>query len=232
VWLRGKRRLRVAHEQQGRPGLIYGVRGKRAACFECASCVRDRRGGAAAQVGTISANGETEIGELIARAMERVGKEGVITVADGKTLENELEARPGRWPHRPLLQRVFSCHGAGSVGPRCRCGAYEEHMSTMDVGQGMRAAGLQVCARAVRRAGGRRRQGGRPRRALLGARAGRGGHEVRPRLHLALLCDRPEDHEGRAGRPLHPHRREEDLVVRRPPLFLSADRMRWDTTRV
>jgi chaperonin GroEL len=33
------------------------------------------------QVGTISANGETEIGELIARAMEKVGKEGVITVA-------------------------------------------------------------------------------------------------------------------------------------------------------
>ena len=42
-------------------------------------------------MGTISANGEKEIGELIARAMERVGKEGVITVADGKTLENELE---------------------------------------------------------------------------------------------------------------------------------------------
>ena len=40
---------------------------------------------------TISANGDHEIGELIARAMERVGKEGVITVADGKTLENELE---------------------------------------------------------------------------------------------------------------------------------------------
>lgn len=37
--------------------------------------------GATAQVGTISANGETEIGELIARAMERVGKEGVITVS-------------------------------------------------------------------------------------------------------------------------------------------------------
>ena len=42
-------------------------------------------------MGTISANGEKEIGDLIARAMERVGKEGVITVADGKTLENELE---------------------------------------------------------------------------------------------------------------------------------------------
>ena len=38
------------------------------------------------QVGTISANGEKEIGELIARAMERVGKEGVITVTEGTPL--------------------------------------------------------------------------------------------------------------------------------------------------
>jgi len=43
------------------------------------------------QVGTISANGEKEIGDLLADAMERVGKEGVITVQDGKTLHNELE---------------------------------------------------------------------------------------------------------------------------------------------
>ncbi|KAH0867920.1 hypothetical protein HID58_074942 [Brassica napus] len=42
-----------------------------------------------AQVGTISANGEREIGELIAKAMERVGKEGVITIQDGKTLIND-----------------------------------------------------------------------------------------------------------------------------------------------
>ena len=47
------------------------------------------------QVGTISANGEKEIGELIARAMERVGKEGVITVTEGKTMENELEVVRG-----------------------------------------------------------------------------------------------------------------------------------------
>lgn len=51
----------------------------------------DQIGTMCLQVGTISANGEREIGELIARAMEKVGKEGVITVADGKTLENELE---------------------------------------------------------------------------------------------------------------------------------------------
>ena len=42
------------------------------------------------QVGTISANSDVEIGTLISDAMERVGKEGVITVQDGKTLENEL----------------------------------------------------------------------------------------------------------------------------------------------
>ena len=46
-------------------------------------------------MGTISANGEREIGDLIARAMEKVGKEGVITVADGKILENELEVVEG-----------------------------------------------------------------------------------------------------------------------------------------
>lgn len=43
------------------------------------------------QVATISANSEREIGELIADAMERVGKEGVITVNDGKTALNELD---------------------------------------------------------------------------------------------------------------------------------------------
>ena len=46
-------------------------------------------------VATISANSDVEIGELIAAAMEKVGKEGVITVQDGKTLENELEVVEG-----------------------------------------------------------------------------------------------------------------------------------------
>jgi chaperonin GroEL len=40
-----------------------------------------------AQVGTISANGERAIGDLLSEAMERVGKDGVITIQDGKTLQ-------------------------------------------------------------------------------------------------------------------------------------------------
>ena len=48
-----------------------------------------------AQVGSISANSDTEIGEIIAEAMEKVGKEGVITVEDGKSLKNELDVVEG-----------------------------------------------------------------------------------------------------------------------------------------
>ncbi|PHU21465.1 Chaperonin CPN60-2, mitochondrial [Capsicum chinense] len=60
-----------------------------------------------AQVGTISANGEREIGELIARAMERVGKEGVITIQDGKTLENQLEVVEGMKLDRGYISPYF-----------------------------------------------------------------------------------------------------------------------------
>ncbi|GFH60653.1 mitochondria-targeted chaperonin [Chaetoceros tenuissimus] len=59
------------------------------------------------QVGTISANSDTEIGQLIADAMERVGKEGVITVQDGKTLENELEVVEGMKFDRGFISPYF-----------------------------------------------------------------------------------------------------------------------------
>src|SRR3546814_16565295 len=44
-----------------------------------------------AQVGSISANSDASIGEIIANAMDKVGKEGVITVEDGKSIDNELD---------------------------------------------------------------------------------------------------------------------------------------------
>ena len=60
-----------------------------------------------AQVGSISANSDTEIGEIISEAMDKVGKEGVITVEDGKSLKNELEVVEGMQFDRGYLSPYF-----------------------------------------------------------------------------------------------------------------------------
>lgn len=60
-----------------------------------------------AQVGTISANGEHEIGKMIAEAMEKVGNEGVITVEESKTAETELEVVEGMQFDRGYLSPYF-----------------------------------------------------------------------------------------------------------------------------
>uniref|UniRef100_A0A161ZZV4 Uncharacterized protein n=1 Tax=Daucus carota subsp. sativus TaxID=79200 RepID=A0A161ZZV4_DAUCS len=59
------------------------------------------------QVATISANGDREIGELIGRAMEKVGKEGVITIVDGNTLDDELEVVEGMKLGRGYISPYF-----------------------------------------------------------------------------------------------------------------------------
>src|SRR4030065_72234 len=60
-----------------------------------------------AQVGTISANGDQEIGRMIAEAMKKVGNEGVITVEEAKSLESELEVVEGMQFDRGYLSPYY-----------------------------------------------------------------------------------------------------------------------------
>jgi chaperonin GroEL len=106
VFLEGSKLVAAGHNPMAiKRGIELGVEAVVAALAKMAKQTKDPR--EIAQVGTISANNDPKIGEIIADALEKVGKEGVITVEEAKGLETTLEVVEGMQFDRGYLSPYF-----------------------------------------------------------------------------------------------------------------------------